>query len=119
MAVAGLLLIGIVAGALSGLLGVGGATIIIPALLYFFKANQHLAQGTSIAALLLPVGILAALKYYQAGNVNVTFAVIIALGFLIGGLIGGTIAQPLSGDLLRKLFAGYMIIIALQLLFWK
>lgn len=119
MAFAGLFLIGLLAGTISGLIGVGGATIMIPALLYFFKSNQHLAQGTSIAALLLPVGLLAAVKYYQNGNVNVPFAVFIALGFFIGGFVGASFAQPLADDLLRKIFAGYMIILALQLLFWK
>jgi len=119
IAFAGLFVIGLLAGTLSGLIGIGGATLIIPALLYFFKTNQHLAQGTSIAALLLPVGLLAAVKYHQAGNVNIPFAIVIALGFLVGGLIGATLAQPLPADLLRKLFAGYLIVIALQLLFWK
>jgi hypothetical protein len=117
MEIFGLLLIGILSGTLSGLLGIGGATILIPALLIIFKMTQHMAQGTSIAALLLPVGILAAMKYYQAGNVNIKFAVFMAIGFLIGGYIGAVIAQPLPDVMLRKLFGAYLLIIAIQMIF--
>jgi len=111
--------VGLAAGVLSGFLGIGGATIIIPALIMIFKMSQHLAQGTSLAALLLPVGILAVLKYYQVGQVNVKFALLIAGGFLIGGLFGSIWAQPIAPELLRRLFAAYLIIIALQLLLFK
>lgn len=114
-----LILIGMVGGGLSGLLGVGGATILIPALLILFNTTQHMAQGTSIAALLLPVGALAAVKYWQAGNINPKFALFMALGFLIGGYIGASFAQPLPEDFLRKLFAIYLIVIAVQLLFFS
>lgn len=116
---AGLLAMGLAAGTLSGLLGIGGATILIPALVVIFNATQHMAQGTSIAALILPVGALALVKYHQAGNVNWKFALIIALGFLIGGLIGGTLAQGLSELWLKKMFAVYLIIIAVQMLFFS
>ncbi len=115
----GLLVMGLVAGTLSGLLGIGGATIMIPALLLIFKTSQHLAQGTSIAALLAPVGALALVKYWQAGNVNWKFALIIALGFLIGGLIGGTFAQELPELWLKRAFAVYLIVIAVQILFFS
>lgn len=112
------MIIGLLAGILSGFLGVGGATIMIPALIVFYRVSQHLAQGTSIAALLLPVGALALVKYYQAGNVNWKFALLIALGFLAGGLIGGTFAQPAPEFWLRKAFALYLLIIAVQMLFF-
>jgi uncharacterized protein len=114
-----LILIGIAAGTLSGLLGVGGATIMIPALLIIYKMTQHMAQGTSIIALLLPVGLLAAIKYHQAGNVNLKFGIIIAAGFLVGGYIGASIAQPMPEDILRKLFGVYLLVIALQMIFFK
>lgn len=114
-----LLLVGLAAGALSGFLGIGGATLLIPALIYIFKQSQHLAQGTSIAALLAPVGLLAAIKYWQTGNVDVRIAAILAVGFLIGGYFGAVFAQPVPDDLLRKLFAGYLIVISLQLLFFS
>jgi len=118
MEIAGLLIIGLIAGTLSGFLGVGGATILIPALILIFRSTQHMAQGTSLAALLLPVGILATYKYWQTGNVNIKFALFLALGFVIGGLIGATFAQPIPGDLLRKAFGLYLLIIAIQMLFF-
>ena len=119
MATAGLLFIGLLAGILSGFLGVGGATIMIPALIIFYRSSQHMAQGTSIAALLLPVGALALYKYWQVGNVNWKFALLIALGFLVGGLIGGTFAQPAPEVWLRKAFALYLLVIAIQMLFFS
>lgn len=118
MEVLGLLLIGVVAGGLSGFLGIGGATLLIPALIYIYKTTQHLAQGTSIAALLLPVGLLAAIKYHQAGNINWKFALLMALGFLIGGYLGATFAQPVPDVFLKKIFAVYLLVIAIQMLFF-
>ncbi|KAF0135070.1 MAG: putative TauE-like permease [Candidatus Saganbacteria bacterium] len=115
----GLILIGLAGGTLSGLLGVGGATILIPCLLIMYKMTQHMAQGTSIAALLLPVGILAALKYYQAGNINIKFSLYLALGFLVGGLIGATLAQPMPDLLLKRMFGIYLLIIAIQIIFFS
>ena len=114
-----LVFIGLLAGTLSGLLGIGGATILIPALLLIYKMTQHMAQGTSIAALLLPVGLLAAIKYHQAGNVNIKFAVLLAVGFLVGGYIGAVIAQPIPDDILRKIFGAYLLIIAVQMIFFS
>ena len=78
-----------------------------------------MAQGTAIGALLLPVGMLAAVKYWQAGNLDVKFAAIIAVGFLVGGYFGAAIAMPLSEDLLRKIFGAFLLIIALKMIFWK
>jgi len=113
-----LFLIGLAAGALSGLLGVGGATILIPALIIIYKMSQHMSQGTSLAALLLPVGLLAVMKYWQAGNVNIRFAALIAIGFLVGGYFGAAYAQPMVDETLRKLFGLYLLIISLRMLFW-
>ena len=118
MAVLGLLLIGLAAGILSGLMGVGGAVIMIPALVYFFKVDQHLAQGTALAALLLPVGILAVWKYWQAGNVNIKFALVIAVAFVVGGLIGAIIAQPIPDVMMRRFFGVIILLVALQYIFW-
>ena len=111
-----LIAIGLVAGILSGFLGVGGATILIPALLIIYKMTQHSAQGTSLAALLLPVGLLAAIKYWQAGNINIKFAAFMAIGFLIGGYIGAVFAQPMPDNLLKRIFALYLIVISIQML---
>jgi hypothetical protein len=114
-----LVLIGFIGGGLSGFLGIGGATILLPALVLFFGFSQHLAQGTSLAALLLPVGLLAVLKYWQVGNVDIRVAAFLAIGFLVGGYFGAAFAQPTSAELLRKIFALYLIVIALQLLFFN
>jgi hypothetical protein len=114
----GLTIIGIVAGILSGFLGIGGATILIPALLIIYKITQHMAQGTSLAALLLPVGLLAVIKYWQTGNVNIKFAAFLAIGFLMGGYIGAVLAQPVPDLVLRKIFGIYLLIIAIQLIFF-
>lgn len=115
------ILLGIAAGFLgglfSGLFGIGGATIIIPVLVLFLGYSQHQAQGTALASLLLPVGILAVLRYYYSGNVVVDVALYIGLGFLVGGLIGAVIAQPIPGSMLKKLFALYLIGIGIKMMF--
>jgi len=108
---------GLLAGTLSGIFGIGGATIIIPALIFFMGLNQHQAQGTALAALLPPVGILAVMRYYYSGNVVIDVALYAAAGFLIGGLIGSMIAMPIPEQLLRKLFAVYLLIIAIRMFF--
>ena len=119
MGVVGLLLIGLLTGSLSGLLGVGGAVLMIPALIILYKFSQHLAQGTALGAMLLPVGILAAIKYYQAGNLNIKYAALIALGFLIGGYFGAIVAQPIPDEVLRKIFGAFLLLIALRMIFWS
>jgi len=111
------ILTGIVAGIVSGFFGVGGATVITPILIYFFGMSQHRAQGTSLTALLLPVGFLAFLQYYKNGNADVRLGLVIALGLFIGGLIGGAIAQKADPTLLRKAFAVFLILIGIQLFF--
>jgi hypothetical protein len=110
-------LTGVVAGIFGGMFGIGGATIMVPAFIYFFKQSQHMAQGTAIAALLLPVGLFAALKYYQNGNVAVDIALYTAVGFLIGGFFGAAAVQPIPDIILRRAFAAYLIVIAVRLLF--
>jgi len=119
MATFGLILIGLTAGILSGLLGIGGATIIIPALVYLYSCTQHLAQGTAIGALLLPVGLLAAIKYWQTGNLNIPLAALIAVGFLLGAYLGAVFAQPIPDLVLRKIFGFFLLVIALQYIFWS
>ena len=112
-----LLLLGLLTGTLSGLLGVGGAVIMIPVLIYIFKMSQHMAQGTALGAMLLPVGLLAAIKYYQAGDLNIYFAALIAIGFLFGGLIGATIAMPIPDEVLRRIFGVFLLLVSLKLIF--
>jgi len=113
------LLLGLSAGVLSGLIGIGGGTIIVPALIYLFGLTQHQAQGTTLALLIPPIGLLAAWTYYKNGYVNLTIAVFICLGFFIGGLVGAKVAVGLSNEILRKFFGFVMLLIALYMIFGK
>jgi len=113
----GFLLIGIVAGILSGLFGIGGGVIIIPSLIYFYGMSQHDAQGTSLGALLFPVGLLGFLEYYRNGHVHVKGAVLIAIGLFAGAYYGAIIANKLPSGTLSKLFAIFLIFIAVKLFF--
>ena len=112
-------LIGLVSGISSGFFGIGGAIILIPALVYIFKFSQHLAQGTALAALLLPVGILAVIEYYKSGDVNIKVALFIACGFVIGGFIGATFMQAVPSPVLKKLFAVMLLFISIYMLMGK
>ena len=114
-----LVLIGLMAGVFGGMFGVGGAIVMIPALVYFLGVDQHTAQGTSVAIMLPPIGLFAAYNYYKAGEVNIWYAVIIALAFMIGGYFGSMIALKLPENLMRKLFAILLILVALRMLFVK
>lgn len=113
------LIVGLIAGIFGGFLGLGGGTVLIPILIYFFKMTQHQAQGTSLAAMIPPVGLLAAIKYYQAGHINLKIAGLIALGFFIGGFFGGTFAQQVSDPILKKIFGVFITIIGLNMFFGK
>ena len=113
------LLLGLLAGALSGLIGIGGGTIIVPALIYLFGLTQHQAQGTTLALLIPPIGLLAAWTYYKNGYVNLTIAVFICLGFFIGGLAGAKLAVGLSNEILRKVFGFVLLLIALYMILGK
>ena len=114
-----LLVIGLMAGILSGMIGVGGGIIIVPALVYFMSASQYQAQGTSLAVLLLPVGIFAVINYYKAGYVDIKMTLFIALSFLLGGYIGSKIAISLDQNMVKKIFGGFMIIVALKMILGK
>jgi len=114
--IAGFVLLGLAAGVLSGLLGIGGAVVIIPALVYIFGFPQHRAEGTTLALMVPPIGILAVWPYYKSGHVDVRAAALICAGFLIGGLIGGQVSVGLSGPALQKLFAVLLLIIAVRML---
>jgi uncharacterized membrane protein YfcA len=110
------LLLGLLIGALSGIVGTGGGILIVPALVYFFGMGQHKAQGTSLGALLAPIGILAFWQYYKAGNADVTAAIMIAIGFTIGGYFGGSWAQHLSEPVLRRVFGALLLVIGFRFL---
>jgi len=96
--------LGLLAGTFSGLFGIGGATILIPAMVYVARLTQHQAQGTALAALLPPVGILAVLQYWQQGNVKLPQAAFICAGFFIGGLIGGTFCAGYPQSCFKEAF---------------
>lgn len=113
-----LLLIGIGAGLLSGLVGVGGGIIIVPALVFFLGFSQKMAQGTSLGILLLPVGILGVMQFYKQGYVNINVVWIISLAFLFGSYFGSKIALSLPQETAKKIFAILMILIAVKLLFF-
>ncbi len=112
------IIIGIAAGMLSGLVGVGGGLIIVPALVYFLGMSQHSAQGTSLALILLPVGILAVLTYYKQGYVDPKIVGLLAIGFVAGSFLGSKIAINLSQDTIRKCFAVFMLVVAVKMLFF-
>ena len=110
------ILLGLLVGVFSGIVGIGGGILIIPALVYLFHMSQHKAQGTSLAALLAPIGALAFWEYYKAGNVDLKAGLLIALGFLVGGYFGGAWAQHLPEAVLRRVFGTLLTIIGIQLL---
>lgn len=114
-----LLLIGILAGVLSGLVGVGGGIIMVPLLVILLGFSQHQAQGTSLGALLPPVTLLAVLNYYKSGYLNWKYALIIATAFIIGGYFGSKIAIAIDERLLKKLFGGVMLFAAIKMIFGK
>ncbi len=108
--------LGLVAGVASGLLGIGGAILLIPALVFLFGFSQARAQGTSIAALVPPVGILAAIQYYRNDAMDVRAALLIALGFVFGGLGGATLVPYISQIWLKRLFAFLILYVAARML---
>jgi uncharacterized protein len=113
-----LILIGVASGMLSGFVGVGGGLIIVPALVLFLEFSQKMAQGTSLAILLLPVGILAVMEYYKHGYIDIRIALIISAGFVVGGFVGSRIALVLPQDTIKKVFAIFMLIVAVKMLFF-
>jgi uncharacterized membrane protein YfcA len=111
------LLIGLVVGAFSGVVGVGGGILFVPALVWLLGMDQHKAQGTSLGALLAPVGLLAFLEYYRKGEADVRVAALLAVGFLVGGYFGGAGAQYISDLWLRRIFAVTLLAIGGRMLF--
>jgi len=113
-----LLITGIAAGLLSGMFGVGGGVIIVPALVFFFGMTQQTASATSLIALLLPVGLLGVYEYYRSGNISVEhigFGLVVALGLFAGAFFGAKIAIELSSEMLRRLFAVFLVFVAIRL----
>jgi uncharacterized membrane protein YfcA len=109
------LCVGLAAGVVSGLFGIGGGVLIVPALVYFTRFPTKLALGTSLGALLLPVGLLGAYTYWETGNVNVRASLLIAAGLTAGAFVGSQLAQVVPTAILQRLFAAFMVAVAVQL----
>jgi hypothetical protein len=114
-----LIVIGIITGVMAGMLGIGGAIIMIPALVYLMGISQVSAQGTSLAVMLPPIGIIAAYNYYKAGQVNIKFAIILAVFFLIGSYFGSKLALNLPQPVLKKIFGILLLLVAARMLLSK
>ena len=111
--------LGLVAGIFSGVLGLGGGIILVPAMVFFFKLSQHQAQGTTLALMVPPIGLLAAWTYYKRGFVDVPVAGFICLGFFFGGLIGAKLVVGLPEHILKKIFGFALLFIALKIILSK
>lgn len=112
-----LLLVGVAAGIMGGLVGIGGGIVIVPALIYFMGYSQKLAQGTSLGILLLPVGILAVWNFYREGYVDMKSVGLVSIGFVVGGYFGSKIALALPQETVKKIFACMLILVAFKMLF--
>lgn len=113
-----LVLIGLFAGMLSGLIGVGGGIIVVPALVFFLGFTQHEAQGTSLGLLLLPVGILAVANYYKQGYIDIKVVAIMCLAFVVGGWLGSKLSLALPAETVKKIFAIILFYTAFKMMGW-
>jgi uncharacterized protein len=114
-----LLAIGLVAGVFSGMFGIGGGLVIVPALLFIAKMDQLDALGTSLAALIPPVGLLGAAEYYSKGHINIKYAALIALGLFIGAYFGARIILGLPPGAIKKAYAVFLLVVAARMLLTK
>ena len=110
-------LVGVIVGVVSGIVGIGGGVLFIPALIWLFAMDQYKAQGTSLGALLAPVGIFAFFEYYRKGNADLKIALLLAAGFLVGGYFGAVIAQHVPELWLRRIFAIMLVVIGARMFF--
>jgi len=108
---------GLIAGAASGFLGIGGGIILVPVFALVFGLSQHQAQGTTLALMIPPIGLLAALKYYFEGNVNLKIAAFVCIGFFFGGYIGAALVSRVPDMILRRVFGVVMLLVSLRLIF--
>jgi uncharacterized protein len=113
------ILLGLAAGMLSGLVGIGGGILIVPALVFLFGFSQQQAQGTTLALLVPPIGILAAWAYYKHGLVDIKVAAIIAAGFIVGSFLGARYATGISNDILGKIFGVFLVVVGLKMIFGR
>lgn len=113
------ILVGVVVGLVSGVVGIGGGILFVPALVWLFGMNQYKAQGTSLGALLAPVGFFAFYEYYRKGNADLRIALLLALGFLVGGYFGAVGAQHIPEVWLRRIFALTLVAVGARMFFTK
>lgn len=111
------LFLGGVTGTLSGLLGIGGGTLITPALIYLLGFSQHIAQGTTLALLIPPIGLMGAWTYYQQGYVNLKVGSVLCIGFFLGSLLGAKLAIGLPDVVLKKMFGAMLLVIGCKMMF--
>lgn len=117
--VIGLIILGLIAGYLSGLVGIGGGIVMVPVMVLLFGFTQHKAQGTTLALLMIPVGIFGVMNYYKAGNVDFKTALLLGCGFVLGSYLGSKTAISLSQETLRKVFAILMFVVAIKMFLQK
>ena len=113
------LILGFATGVFSGIFGLGGGIIVIPALVFIFGLTQHQAQGTTLAMMVPPIGLLAAWTYYKEGFVDLKIAALLCIGFFVGGLLGAKFVVGLSDPLLRKIFGFVLLLISVRMIFAK
>ena len=114
-----LLAVGLTAGFLSGMVGIGGGIIIVPVLVYFLGFTQHQAQGTTLFMFLLPIGILGVMNYHKQGHVDFKTAFIIATTFVVGSYFGSKVAISLDQKVVKQIFGAIIILLGAKMLFWK
>jgi uncharacterized membrane protein YfcA len=119
MEIATLIAVGLVAGIVSGLIGVGGGIVIVPALVFFFGYSQQLSQGTSLAMMIPPVGILAVMQYYKKGHVDLRLAGLLCIGFVAGAWVGSKLAVSMPEGVLKKVYGVILVLIAIRLIFFS
>ena len=119
MQTVGLVLIGVLAGVLAGMFGIGGGLVIVPALVILYGMRQHAAVGTSLGALLLPVGALSAWVYWKNGNLNIVYSLLIAAGLVIGAYVGARLVEPVSDLTLRRMFGVFLLVVSVKMLWGK
>jgi len=112
-----LVAIGLFGGMMSGFIGIGGGVVIVPALIYILGFPQHMAQGTSLFLMLPPIGILAFMNYYKAGHVNLTYGIIIAVAFVLGGYFGSKLSLKLSPAIVKSIFGLVMAYVAIRMIY--
>ncbi len=114
-----LLVLGLAGGFLSGMIGIGGGIVLVPALVYFIGFSQHEAQGTVLFMLMFPIGILGVYNYYQAGNIEIKTAAIMALTFFVGSYLGSKVAVSIDQATLKKLFGVILLLVSIKMMLGK